>query len=474
MAKPIPYISTRGATDPVSFEQAVMGGLARDGGLLLPAQIPDVRDCLPRWRSLGYAELAFEIFRLFSDIPSDVLRPMAAQSVTRFAHPDVVPVRQAGEFYLVELFHGPTLAFKDIALQFLGLLFEYYLQRNGQTLHVLAATSGDTGSAAVHGLRGRQGLALYVLYPCQRITPIQELQMITVPDANIHCAAIRGTFDDCQAIVKSLFRDLEFRDRLRLGAVNSINWARIMAQIVYYFYAVFKVQAATGADRVQVAVPTGNFGDIFAGYLASQMGLPIARLILATNENDILTRFFRTGRYERGPVQTTLSPAMDIQAASNFERYLYYRACGNAEQVRFWMAAFETSGALVVEDWPLRPDPLWAAGAADRAETLAAMRTFWRKYGILPDPHTAVGLAVAARFLTPDYPTAVLATAHPAKFPEAIREAVGDAEAARHPALDVLQRLPTRRHVLPPDEQAIRQWITHPVQPPWTPPEKLS
>jgi len=473
MANPPLYISTRGRTEPVSFEQAVMSGLARDGGLFLPAEIPDARPLMAQWRTRQYADLAFEIYRLFSDLPPDPLRGLATQSVARFTHPEVVSLRPAGPFYLAELFHGPTLAFKDIALQFLGLLFEYYLARRPHRLTVLAATSGDTGSAAVHGLRGRQGLSLFVLYPHGRITRVQELQMITVLDENIHCAAVRGTFDDCQALVKSLFRDLEFRDRHQLGAVNSINWARLMAQIVYYFYAVFRLQAQTGADQVQVAVPTGNFGDIFAGYMASRMGLPIARLILATNENAILARFFATGRYERGPVHATLSPAMDIQAASNFERYLYYLSGERPDRVREWMTAFETTGRLTLEDWITHPDPLWAAGSANRAETLDTMRRLWRTAGIMPDPHTAVGLAVAERFRSDRWPTLVMATAHAAKFPEAVREAIGDDRPARHPTLEALHRLPVRRQVIPADETAIRQWMENPVSPPLTPPEPL-
>ncbi|MBI2438815.1 MAG: threonine synthase, partial [Lentisphaerae bacterium] len=313
------YISTRGGTQAVDFQTTVLTGLARDGGLFLPESIPDVCAELSAWAALDYGALAQEVMRRFTDLPASDLRTLISDSYAAFRHPQVAPVVAVDGVHILELFHGPTLAFKDIALHFLGRLFEYYLARSGRRLNILAATSGDTGSAAIAGVRGRAGLRIFVLYPQGRISPMQELQMTTVPDDNVFCMAVRGSFDDCQNIVKTIFRDLKFRDRYELGAVNSINWARLLAQIVYYFYGVFQVMARTGARAVQVAVPTGNFGDIFAGYLALRMGLPISRLILATNENDSLAGFFSSGIYRRGKVQATLSPSMDIQVASNFE-----------------------------------------------------------------------------------------------------------------------------------------------------------
>ncbi len=457
------YISTRGGGDPLDFQQTLMTGLARDGGLLLPESIPDVRERLPAWRALSYADLAFEIMRLFTDIPDHDLRRLIADSYASFRHPEVAPVVRVGNRYVLELFHGPTLAFKDIALQFLGALFEYELERTGGRLNILAATSGDTGSAAIDGVRGRERIRIFVLFPKGRVSPIQERQMTAVLDDNVFCAAVEGSFDDCQEIVKTLFNDLEFRDSHALGAVNSINWARVLAQMVYYYYAAFRVQAATGAERVRFAVPTGNFGDILAGYLAARMGLPVGKLVLAANENDILSRFFKTGVYERGTVRATPSPSMDIQVASNFERYLFYRAGQDTAQVRAWMSAFSETGRLTVPDWAGRPDPLFQAGSADTAETLAALRGAWETDGYLADPHTAVGLAVADQALDPDEPMICLATAHPAKFGQAIRDATGK-DLAHHPVLDALAGKPVRCVTLPASDEAVREFVSDHVE----------
>jgi len=324
------YISTRGGVEPIGFQQAVLMGLADDGGLLIPQAVPDAAGRLGAWRGLDYPALAFEVMRLFAtDVPEDDLRELIGRTYgaacgAAYGGP-VAPTVRVGAVHVLELFHGPTLAFKDVALQLLGNLFSCILGRTGGRLNILGATSGDTGSAAIHGCRGRPGIRIFILHPHGRISPIQERQMTTVLDENVHNIAIEGTFDDCQRIVKALASDLEFKAACSLGAVNSINWARVLAQIVYYFKAFFDVSEASGARQVRFCVPTGNFGDILAAWYAARMGLPVERLILATNENDILARFFRTGRYERGTLQQTLSPAMDIQVASNFERDLYYR-----------------------------------------------------------------------------------------------------------------------------------------------------
>ncbi len=452
------YISTRGG-DTADFSGAVLAGLARDGGLFMPAAIPDVRARLPDWRARPYPELAWEIMRLYAGLPPEDLRRLIQNACAAFAHPEITPLRKLGGLRLLELFHGPTLAFKDLALQFLGGLFEYLLERNGGQLNILAATSGDTGSAAIHGVKGRARLRIFVLYPHGRISPAQELQMITVPDANVHTLALQGTFDDCQQIVKDLLGDLPFRDRCRLGAVNSINWARILAQVVYYFYAAFRAMDETGCAGVRFAVPTGNFGDIFAGYIAWRMGLPIRRLVLATNENDILARFFQTGVYERGPVRATVSPSMDIQVASNFERYLYCRLEGDVRQLRTLMQTFAQTGRLQLPAGPAGViDPLFCSGSADTAATLAVIRDCHVRHGYLLDPHTAAGVHVARQFLQPGEPMICLATAHPAKFGEAVRQAVGS-DLARHPALDRLARLPARRNVCPAEPGAVRAFI---------------
>jgi len=453
------YISTRGGLTPVSFRDAVMMGLGNDGGLLLPAAIPDVRGRLDDWRGLRYPELAVAVMRPFigRGLPAGVLEQLVTRSYAAFTHPEIVPVTQAGPLFIAELFHGPTLAFKDIALQFLGNLFEHSLAQSGETLNIVGATSGDTGSAAIYGVRGRAGIHIFIMHPKGRVSPVQERQMTTVLDANVHNIAIEGTFDDGQHVLKEIFNNLAFKRQYRLGAVNSVNWARVLAQIVYYFHAAFRVQERTGAAAVQVAVPTGNFGDIFAGYVARRMGAPISRLILATNENDILSRFFSTGEYSLGTVQPTLSPSMDIQVASNFERYLFYRVGADFAKVRELMRQLARDRRLAIGG----SDPAFAAGRGDTAATLEVIRRYYHEFQYLPDPHTAVGIAVAERFLDPAAPTVCLATAHPAKFGEAVVRALGhDVPAAHHPALDALSNLPTRCAVLPASKAAIEQFIS--------------
>lgn len=453
------YLSTRGG-GALSFKDAVLTGLARDGGLLLPAEIPRVDDRLKDWAVLPYPALAWEIMRLYADdLPPAVLRALIDRACAAFRHPEVAPVVPVGNLHILELFHGPTLAFKDLALQFLGPLFEQVLEEREGELNIVAATSGDTGGAAIHGLRGRRRMRVFVLHPHGRVSPIQALQMTTVLDDNVHNLAVAGTFDDCQRIVKELFADLDFRDRHRLGAVNSINWARLLAQIVYYFYAAFRVMERTGAAQVRFSVPTGNFGDICAGYIAWRMGLPIERLLLATNENDILARCFASGVYCSGPVMPTLSPSMDIQVASNFERYLYYRAGRDPARVRAWMEEFRRTGALTLTAGgaPL-DDPVLQAASCDTAATLATIRSFWERYRYLLDPHTATGVCLAERQPAAAAPTICLATAHPAKFGEAIRRATGE-DLAHHPLLDALRGRPTRSHRLPASRAAIAAYI---------------
>ena len=453
------YVSTRGGIDPVGFSDAVMMGLARDGGLLLPRSLPDVRDRLDAWRRLSYPDLAFELMRLFVDLPDDALRPMVARSYGVFRHPEVTPVVPVGGVHVLELFHGPTLAFKDVALQFLGNLFECLLGKSSRHMNIVAATSGDTGSAAIEGVRGRERIRIFVLHPHGRVSPVQERQMTSVLDDNVFNIAVDGTFDDCQGLVKAVFSDLEFRDRHALGAVNSINWARVLAQIVYYFYGAFRVMDRTGSRRVRFAVPTGNFGDILAGYLAARMGLPIGRLVLATNENDILSRFFNSGVYSLGRVVETLSPSMDIQVASNFERYLYYRAGEDPRRLKAMMDQFAAAGRLDAGRGPDGVvDRLFAAGVGDMEATLRAIRRFQENHGYLLDPHTAVGVHVAARWMDPAEPMICLATAHPAKFGDAIRRACGR-DLARHPSIDRLEGLPVRRDRLPASVSALRDYL---------------
>ena len=465
------YVSTRGGIDPVSFREAVLMGLARDGGLLLPESFPDVRDRLADWSRLPYADLAFEVVRLFADdIPADDLRAIVRRSYASFrpvppapdqawTGPEPVPVRPAGPVHLMELYHGPTLAFKDVALQFLGNLFEYVLGDGGRELNVVVATSGDTGSAAIHGLRGRKGIRIFVLHPAGRVSPVQEMQMTSVLDDNVFNIALGGTFDDAQRIVKTLFADLPFKDARHLGAVNSINWARVLAQVVYYFYGAFRTMERTGAPEVSFAVPTGNFGDVFAGYVAWRMGLPVRRLHVATNENDILARFFSTGVYSLGEVVPTISPSMDIQVASNFERWLFLRAGGDAARVRAWMDAFARDRSLRLDPLPDgTQDPVLRAGRADTAATLATIRRFHDEFGVLLDPHSAVGVSVALASGDPA-PLVCLCTAHPAKFPDAIARATGDASLATAPEVEALRGAPTRKFPLPADAKAVADFV---------------
>ncbi|HSG91292.1 MAG TPA: threonine synthase [Pseudomonadales bacterium] len=449
------YISTRGETPPQRFLDAVLMGLAPDRGLLIPESIPDVRDRLDAWRGLDFAALAVEIVSLYcDDIPREDLEDIIARSYATFDVPEVAPLVQVGDLQILELFHGPTLAFKDVALQLLGNLFEYVLSRRGETLNILGATSGDTGSAAIAGVRGCEHVRIFIMYPDGRTSRIQELQMTTVDDDNVHTLCVDGSFDDCQAIMKSTFSDLDFKAQHHLGAVNSVNWARVLAQVVYYFHAALQV-SKDGAP-VTFSVPTGNFGDIFAGWLAARMGLPVDRLILATNENDILSVFFNTGVYRRGDVNFTVSPSMDIQVASNFERFLYYRLGEDPVALRDAMDRFAQNGELRLDDG--RPiDDLIVARAVDTEQTLAEIRSMHGDEGYLLDPHTAVGV-VAGRALRTDAPLICLATAHPAKFPESVERAIGR-DIARHPRVDALAGLPSRSTRIPADEARVKAFI---------------
>lgn len=454
------YISTRGKTPPMGFQDAVLTGLAPDGGLLIPQEIPHVSGLLEDWAKLSYQDITFEILRLFTDLPNDDLRELIDRSYEKFRHPEIAPAWPVGPMYILELFHGPTLAFKDIALQFLSHFFEYILKRTGRRLNILGATSGDTGSAAIHGVRGRERINIFIMHPHNRVAPLQEKQMTSVLDANVFNIAIEGTFDDCQRIMKAIFNDLEFKKRYALGAVNSVNWARVMVQIVYYFSAGLYVMTETQSKSVQFAVPTGNFGDVLAGYYAWRMGMPISRLILATNENDILARFFNTGEYSLGQVVPTLSPSMDIQVASNFERYLYYRIGENPERLTDLMREFSQTGRLRIEKGPDgKVDPLFVAGVGTTQDTLNVIKRYYERYKYLLDPHTAVGVHVAEQHLSRTDPTICLATAHPAKFSEAIRQATGRNDLARHDLLEKLRDAPTRCAVLPADVNAVKEFI---------------
>lgn len=420
------YLSTRGQIKGLSFEETVMMGLADDGGLLIPETIPQVQKSLEVWRSHSFRSLSFEILSLFigNEIPQDDLKLMIHNSYQTFRHPQITPVVPLGNRYMLELFHGPTFAFKDIALQFLGNLFEYFLQKRGHSLTVLGATSGDTGSAAIYGLRGKQNIDVFMLHPKGRVSRVQELQMTTVLDSNIHNLAVEGTFDDAQAIVKSIFNDLEFKQTHHLGAVNSINWARVLAQIVYYFYAYFQV-TQDNSQQVSFSVPTGNFGDILAGYYAKKMGLPIDVLIVATNLNDILYRFFTKGEYHQGQVTPTWSPSMDIQISSNFERFLYMLSGQSSQDLVSWMKTFQETGKLTISaDILKKAQQEMTSARVTQEETLETIRNIHQHHNYLLDPHTAVGVKAVDK-CDISTPIICLATAHPAKFGEAVLQATG-------------------------------------------------
>jgi threonine synthase len=366
-----------------------------------------------------------------------------------------------GDIHIMELFHGPTLAFKDVALQFLGNVFEYILEETGSKMNIIGATSGDTGSAAIYGVRGKERINIFILHPHKRVSPIQELQMTTVTDPNVFNLAIKGTFDDGQAIVKAIFNDIPYKDKYHLGAVNSINWARILAQVVYYVFAWFKIKMETGKESLDFSVPTGNFGDIFAGYIAKNL-LPqgaIRRLILATNENNLLTRFITRGDYSVSEVVATSSPSMDIQVASNFERYLYYLYGCDPDRTRKDFELFSKSGKLYFDtDLQHIVQQDFTSKSVTEAETLDTIRTFYKDHNYLLDPHTAVGVNAAQARTCNDIPVVCLATAHPAKFGAAVTKAIGKAPVLP-PGLEGLEAKESRCEVLEPDVRVVQEYI---------------
>ena len=422
------YISTRGQADILDFEGVTLAGLARDGGLYVPETLPKLSaDDIRQLRGLSYAEVAYKIMQPFvAESMNDAeLKHLISETYgAAFRHPVVAPLVQLGNNeWVLELFHGPTLAFKDIALQLLGRFFDHFTEKRQQKLTILGATSGDTGSAAIEGCRGRDNVSIFMLHPKGRVSEVQRRQMTTILEPNVVNIAIDGTFDDCQALVKACFNDLAFRDKVGLTAVNSINWARVMAQIVYYFTSAVALGAP---DRpISFSVPTGNFGDIFAGYIAKGMGLPIETLAIATNSNDILARTLETGRYASGTAASTLSPSMDIQVSSNFERLLFDLTARDGAKVRDYMDAFLLNGSF-----ELRADHLaklrhdFIAGRVDDDQTRALMKSCMKNTGYVADPHTAVGLAVTRQNLGGKAtPVITLATAHPSKFGDAVEEA---------------------------------------------------
>ena len=469
------YVSTRGRAPEQSFSEILLSGLAADGGLYVPASYPQVSGAeLDSWRSLSYADLASAVIGKFADeIAPDELSALTRATYTarNFSHTrpdsragDIAPLRWlAPGLGLLELSNGPTLAFKDLAMQFLGALFQRVLEQRGERLNVLGATSGDTGSAAEYAMRSRDRINVFMLSPNGRMSEFQRAQMYSLTDANIFNIAVEGVFDDCQDIVKGVAGDLEFKKRFSIGSVNSINWGRVVAQVVYYFKG-YLAATASSAQTVSFAVPSGNFGNILSGWVAKQMGLPIDRLVLATNENDVLDEFFRTGRYRvrsSGETHATSSPSMDISKASNFERFIFDLVERDSELLRelWWevdtRSQFHLGGTPI---WPLVAASGLVSGRSTHTDRIRTIRMTFERYGIVIDPHTADGIKVALEHIDRDVPMICLETALPAKFPQTIVEAIGR-EPERPAAYVGLEARPQRFEVLPADVGAVKSFI---------------
>ena len=422
------YISTRGEAPELSFEEAMLTGLARDGGLYLPATIPTLtHDEIRALNGVPYEEATFRIIRPFTGdtFEDDDLRALIARAYAGFGHTSRAPLRELGpNLHLLELFHGPTLAFKDFAMQLIGQMFAYVLKRRGERITIVGATSGDTGSAAIEAFRGLPNVDVFILFPHGRVSEVQRRQMTTPDDANIHVLAVTGDFDDCQARVKDMFNDHAFRDEVALAGVNSINWARVMSQVVYYFTSAVSLGAPDRA--VSFTVPTGNFGDILAGYIAREMGLPVDRLVIATNRNDILHRTISTGEHRKAGVAPTISPSMDIEVSSNFERALWYAHGQSGAAIRDLMADLGQRGGFTISENAMTAlRATYDSGRADEAQTSAQITATARATGEILCPHSAVGVHVAEAARDPKTPMIALATAHPAKFPDAVETATG-------------------------------------------------
>lgn len=460
---PLSYVSTRGSAPELGFADVLLAGLAIDGGLYVPSQWPSLTvGTFERFASMTYSEIAIEVMWPFVEgsIERDAFAAIVTDAYATFATDEVVPIVDLGDnFWLAELFHGPTLAFKDVALQLVGRLFDYELTRRGEKVTVVGATSGDTGSAAIEALRDRPTAEVFILHPAGRVSDVQRRQMTTVQSQNVHNIAVQGTFDDCQDMVKALFADDDFRESRNLSAVNSINWARVMAQIVYYVTCAVRLGGGAGRP-VAFSVPTGNFGNVFAGYGAQRMGTPISQFIVASNRNDILTQFLTTGTMTIGEVHPTLSPSMDIQVSSNLERLLFEIHGRDGNAIAELMARFRAEGTVSVDGDRLELlSDHWSAARVDDAQTAATIAAEYERSGMLIDPHTAVGLA-AARQARADasVPMVVLSTAHPAKFPDAVESASGVRPPLPAHLADLFDR-PERFEVCANDFDAVRSLI---------------
>lgn len=421
------YVSTRGSAPILNFEEALLTGLARDGGLYVPETIPQLSKAdLSEMATMSYEDVAFKVMRPFiGDTFTDAeFKDLIAKAYAGFNHTARAPLVQLDQgHFLLELFHGPTLAFKDFAMQLIGHMFQAVLSRKGERVTIVGATSGDTGSAAIEAFRGLENVDVFILYPHGRVSEVQRRQMTTPTESNVHALALDGDFDDCQARLKDMFNDHAFRDGVQLAGVNSINWGRVLAQVVYYFTAGLSMGALD--RKVSFTVPTGNFGDVFAGYIAREMGLPIADLVIATNQNDILHRCLTTGGYHKGEVHASISPSMDIQVSSNFERALYFAYGQDSDAINGLMAEL-SNGGFDVGDNALRSlQDIYKSGRVSERETSATIKEFFATTGELLCPHSAIGVRVALAMRNPATPMITLATAHPAKFPDAVEAATG-------------------------------------------------
>ena len=462
------YISTRGATDRKTFGEVLLMGLAPDGGLMLPEHYPQIdRATLDKWRGLAYADLAFEIMRLFAtDIPEGDLSAIINRTYTAeaFGNAEITPVRTLSDGLKIQaLSNGPTLAFKDMAMQFLGNAFEYVLKREGQTLNIVGATSGDTGSAAEYALRGKEGIHVFMMSPEGKMSAFQRAQMYSLQDENIHNIAVDGMFDDCQDIVKAIQNDAAFKEKYRIGTVNSINWGRVMAQVVYYFAGYFKATKSND-ETVSFCVPSGNFGNVCAGHIAKQMGLPVRRLMVATNENDVLDEFFKTGSYRprtAAHTHVTSSPSMDISKASNFERFIFDLTGRDAAEIEtLWAEVGAGKGfnlAFALDK--IRNEYGFVSGKSLHRDRLAVIKQVYGQDGELIDPHTADGVKVARELREAGETVVCLETALAAKFADTIREAVGDVDIPRPAKLQGLEDLPQKVQNVPNQAEAVKEII---------------
>ena len=449
------YISTRNNSKKVSFEHVFLKGLSEEGGLFIPEKLKKFNNKeLKELSNLNYKNLAFSIIKLFTGdfISEQDLKKLIYKSYSNFREDNVVKVNKFNQNYLLELYHGPTLAFKDVAMQLIGNFYEYYLKKNSKKINIVVATSGDTGAAAIDAIRGKKNINIFVLHPNNKISSIQRKLMTTTEDENVFNLAINGNFDDCQNLVKSMFSDISFSNSINMSGVNSINWARIVAQTVYYFYSYFQI----GKENISYSVPTGNFGDVYAGYVAKQMGLPIDKLIVATNQNDILHRAISNGDYNSKKVEETISPSMDIQVASNFERLLYDLYSKNSEKVKSIMMSIKDNSFSIQRDELKKLQSDFISERLDENEILNTIKDFYKKFNIIIDPHTAIGVGAVKKLDIRE--AVILATAHPCKFPIAIDKAISKTEKLPD-SIDYIHNKEEKFEVISNDLKKVKNYI---------------